>query len=42
MAKLDLGRIGEIRIKYSFTGIIQKNGVENYDDELKLQIRLWF
>jgi hypothetical protein len=42
MAKLDLGRIGEMRIKYGFTGIIQKHGVENYDDELKLQIRLWF
>jgi hypothetical protein len=42
MAKLDLGRFLEMRIKYGFTGIIQKHGVENYDDELKLQIRLWF
>jgi hypothetical protein len=42
MAKLDLGSIGEMRIKYGFTVTIQKHGTENYDDELKLQIRLWF
>ena len=41
MVKLDLGRIGEIRIKYSFTGITEKSGTEIFSDELKLQFRIW-
>ncbi len=42
MAKFDIFHFGEMRIKYSFTGITELHGIESYSDELKLQIRIWF
>lgn len=42
MAKLDIAHFGEIRIKYGFTGINKINGIESFNDELKLQFRVWF
>jgi hypothetical protein len=42
MAKCDIGHFAEMRIKYGFTGISGKHGIESYSDELKLQIRIWF
>jgi hypothetical protein len=42
MAKLDIGRHGEIRIKYGITEMIDKPGAYKYNDELKLQLRFWF
>jgi hypothetical protein len=42
MVKLDLGRIGEIRIKYGLTEITEKSRIESFNDELKVQFRVWF
>jgi hypothetical protein len=42
MAKFDLGHFGEMRIKYGLTSIIEKRGTESFNDELKLQFRIWF
>lgn len=42
MVKWDIGHLAELRIKYGLTSIIQKHGIENFDDELKLQVRFWF
>jgi hypothetical protein len=42
MAKLDIGHIGELRIKYSYTGLTKKDGDGSFNDELKLQVRIWF
>jgi len=42
MAKFDVGHFGEMRIKYGFTSIAETNGIENFSDEIKLQIRIRF
>jgi hypothetical protein len=42
MAKLDLGRLCEVRIKYGLTEITEKSGTESCSNELKIQFRLWF
>jgi hypothetical protein len=42
MVKFDLGHFGEMRIKYGLTSIIEKSGTESFNDELKLQFRIWF
>jgi hypothetical protein len=42
MVKWDIGHFGEMRIKYSLTGITEKSGIESFNDEVKLQFRIWF
>ena len=42
MAKWDIRHFGEVRIKYGLTEVTEKNGAGNFNDEVKLQFRIWF
>jgi hypothetical protein len=42
MVKWDIGHFAELRIKYGLTEITEKSRIESFNDELKLQFRVWF
>jgi hypothetical protein len=42
MVKWDIRHFGEVRIKYGFTEVTEKSGAGNFNDEVKLQFRVWF
>jgi hypothetical protein len=42
MVKWDIGHFAELRIKYGLTEITKKSRIESFNDELKLQFRIWF
>jgi hypothetical protein len=42
MAKLEIGDIAELRVKYSLTSVLSDNDVNEESDEIKLQFRVWF
>ena len=41
MAKWEIGKMAELRIRYSVTALESGNNIDE-KDELKFQIRLWF